>query len=430
MYNNYIFNILSFCSNADVLSTMKIVKIIINIIRTIVPIILILSIAFSFTNAVKSNEDDIFTKTLKNTIPKLVTIVLIFFIPTFVNIILSITLRVPYNECFEKATTEGINSAYYESALSYIDQTKNSLKRSDYQSAKKAFNNIKDDSIKSSLQSEMEKLEEYLELQDNILNLKVKFDRDKYKEYYKKVESIEDENIKEKLLLTLATVKNGAPLNIEPGIHLLTYDGMEYYEIVPPIPTTNMPLLIYLHGDGEFGKGFYNLATSRVSNYFLNGTAFDIEDFLVLMPKGGNQNNWLASGIPEKIIGLINYKLDDYQMDVDRVILTGHSRGAIGAWGIANRYPDLFSALIPVSCNPAGINVSNFANICVRAFNSSHGGDEIYYRNVTANYISQIQSIGGPAEQIVIPDATHSALLNYLLSDDTITWALDQVKQR
>lgn len=52
--------------------------------------------------------------------------------------------------------------------------------------------------------------------------------------------------------------------------------------------------------------------------------------------------------MPEKIKGLIEYAIENYNVDPDKVSLTGFSYGGIGAWLIGKKYPTLFSCVVPV----------------------------------------------------------------------------------
>jgi predicted peptidase len=46
---------------------------------------------------------------------------------------------------------------------------------------------------------------------------------------------------------------------------------------------------------------------------------------------------------------LVDYVVSEYQIDDDRVILTGHSLGSMGAWHFAEQAPNRWAAVIPVS---------------------------------------------------------------------------------
>ena len=82
--------LLNICNNADVLSTMRIVRIVLMIIRIFVPILLIVSLLLTYLKAVKDNDSDALNKANKSVVYKSVAAILVFFIPTFVNLIADI----------------------------------------------------------------------------------------------------------------------------------------------------------------------------------------------------------------------------------------------------------------------------------------------------------------------------------------------------
>ncbi len=190
---------LSICDSPEILSVIRIVKIIINIIMVIAPIILIISLMFSFASAVKSNDDGALVKEFRNSIPKIIATLLIFFVPTIINVILSITLNVPYKQCFSSATPEGINNAYATLAKNELANARNSLKDSDYQRAKRAINKIKDASTKNELNNELNEIKSYIDLINEINALEKNFNSKKYLELRNKIDNIQDETIKDKL---------------------------------------------------------------------------------------------------------------------------------------------------------------------------------------------------------------------------------------
>ena len=78
--------ILNICDNGDVLSVMRIVNITVLIIKIAIPIILILSLSINYLKAVYTSDNDALVKANKQAVNKMIAAILIFFIPTFVNV--------------------------------------------------------------------------------------------------------------------------------------------------------------------------------------------------------------------------------------------------------------------------------------------------------------------------------------------------------
>ena len=121
--------VLNICNNADVLSIMRIVKIVILIIKISVPIILLLSLMIGYLRAVKDHDDDALNKVNKSAVAKIIAALLVFFIPDLVNTIADAVdvNKNSYISCIKLATTESINQALYDTALERVHTARNTL---------------------------------------------------------------------------------------------------------------------------------------------------------------------------------------------------------------------------------------------------------------------------------------------------------------
>ncbi len=197
-------SILSICDNGDVLSVLRIVNIVITIIRIVVPIILILSLMLNYMNAVKDNDSDALAKANRLLVPKILATVLVFLIPTFVNLIVEVVDpgNKTYLSCLNDATEENINAAYRLVVEKYIDATRESLKLTDYQLAENALTKVKNEADKQELSQELDSLKHYIDIRERIYKLASNFKRDEFKKLKEEIEAITDEEMKEKLLET------------------------------------------------------------------------------------------------------------------------------------------------------------------------------------------------------------------------------------
>lgn len=112
--------LLDICTNPDVLKTFLFIKIIIKYIFIFLPIGLIIIIMFDFSKGVVAKSTNDTKKILNIVIKRLIYCALAFFVPTIVNMLMTllndtiINLNVDYNSCFvsEKELEERIS--YYE----------------------------------------------------------------------------------------------------------------------------------------------------------------------------------------------------------------------------------------------------------------------------------------------------------------------------
>lgn len=118
-----------------------------------------------------------------------------------------------------------------------------------------------------------------------------------------------------------------------------------YAEYLPPGygDGTARPLLVFLHGTGENGDG----SETALDRVFKLGVPMLIENddwpedrpFIVLMPQYDNdraQDCLLA----DEVDSFLRFAIDHYDVDENRVYLTGVSCGAIGAWDYLGAHGD------------------------------------------------------------------------------------------
>jgi len=97
------------------------------------------------------------------------------------------------------------------------------------------------------------------------------------------------------------------------------------------------PLLVTLHGHGWYAP--FQGHPARVDN-----------GVLTLAPHGrGSQDYMLLA--EDDVLAAIGDVLRDYWVDLDRIVVEGHSMGGTGSWHLGVHYPDRFAAIAPVCGN-------------------------------------------------------------------------------
>ena len=217
---------------------------------------------------------------------------------------------------------------------------------------------------------------------------------------------------------------------MEPGSYLETYqdeetqDYLDYYLFIPEGASNKMPLVIFLHGDGEVGN------PSLLEDFGLIKAAREIYGekfpFIALSPCT-RVESWISGSIPQTLIGLINDISARLSINTDQIIITGHSRGAIGVWHMISTYGDFFSAAVPVSCGAeTALDMENCVQVPVLAHAGNIGKNENIYREQMFDIVHKIKENGGNAELIVLENKNHTQTSTCAFTEDVFLWMLEQ----
>ena len=144
-------------------------------------------------------------------------------------------------------------------------------------------------------------------------------------------------------------------------------DELEYVLIHGPlyeawIQKKNLPFIMISPQLPMFGKDeeyeyLRNRDTNSIPKRLSIGTPERAEDFLTDYPmKISYEDSALDYELPDKgweeriedVMLILNKVIQEYEVDTNRIYLTGLSYGGYGAWYIASKYPNRFAAIAPV----------------------------------------------------------------------------------
>ena len=145
------------CTNPEILKVILYVKQILNILLFIIPIGLILMLAFDFFKNVIAGKNEEMQKNFKIAIKRLLYLVLIFFVPTIVNFVMKTLneIEVPYSDCVVNADTTYIENRTLELANEALTTAKNSPTVSNIIAAENAIEKIYDKTKKAEMEAEI-----------------------------------------------------------------------------------------------------------------------------------------------------------------------------------------------------------------------------------------------------------------------------------
>ena len=185
-----------------------------------------------------------------------------------------------------------------------------------------------------------------------------------------------------------------------------TSKGAPYSLYVPEdyAPGTALPVIVALVG----GIGTNNANFAAIWAEHSDG------DFIILAPSTGGtkQGIWWNSG-KYNVIAAIEETVSRYNVDTDRIYITGHSNGGIGAWHIAARFPDIFAGLAPNAGHAGGEGLKSLDNAVLENLIHvptlvQHGARDpvIPLKNAEAS-VARMKEFGCDVEMITYPNLSH-----------------------
>ncbi len=121
-----------------------------------------------------------------------------------------------------------------------------------------------------------------------------------------------------------------------------------HYQVFVPFSYTaaqRWPVILFLHGAGERGDdGLLPTQVGLGAAVRQNATRFPA---IIVFPQMPTESLW-AGASAQVAIAALEQVSREFQIDSDRVYLTGLSMGGFGVWYLAYRYPSRFAALVPI----------------------------------------------------------------------------------
>ena len=152
-----------------------------------------------------------------------------------------------------------------------------------------------------------------------------------------KLHNVDSVQIKQILRATLSESSQnsrGLQSNLKLKIKQKKYSYALY---VPDLVSPNMPMIVIMHGMGGSGANTIQAWIDRLG-----------DKFVILCPTYP-MGAWWSQNAENFVLQLINEIQSNYQIDPNRIFLSGLSNGAIGAYMLGMFYPDRFAGIIPIA---------------------------------------------------------------------------------
>ena len=178
------------------------------------------------------------------------------------------------------------------------------------------------------------------------------------------------------------------------------------------------PLILFLHGAGERGDDLEKVKTHGPPKIVQTRKDFP---FIVVSPQCPEGDWWTKK--TEVLINLLDEIVARYDVDTERVYLTGLSMGGYGSWALACDYPDRFAAVVPI-CGGGNRTMSlMLKDVPIWAF---HGAkDSVVPVEESKEIVDAINARGGNAKLTIYPEANHDSWTATYNNQELYDWLLE-----
>lgn len=201
--------------------------------------------------------------------------------------------------------------------------------------------------------------------------------------------------------------------------------GYSYWTLLPDgygKEQGSWPAILFLHGAGERGNDL-----DLIKKYGPPRIAEESRNFplIVIAPQCPRNKVWAN----DQLTALLDEAIDQYEIDRDRIYLTGISMGGAGVWKLASAHPDRFAAIAPIcgySYDPS--QVLSLTKTPVWVF---HGAkDDVVPVVESERIVNMLRQNGGTVKFTVYPDAGHAEAWEIAYSDwNLYDWFLQHTRR-
>ena len=131
--------------------------------------------------------------------------------------------------------------------------------------------------------------------------------------------------------------------------------------------------------------------------------------------------NWVQPKSVQLVLDLLEEIQEKYNVDPDRVLVTGYSLGGVGTWNLAGEYPDRFSAAIVMAGFPPDDVLEMDWQIPLYVIQGRN--DELFPVAETTKIVAQLEEKGVDISYRILERVTHYETHKYVpILRDVVPW--------
>lgn len=200
------------------------------------------------------------------------------------------------------------------------------------------------------------------------------------------------------------------------------------YMLILPVnysrTTQQWPMILFLHGGSGRGQNL-----DLVKSYGPPLIAEEQADFpfVVLAPQCPEGEYWTTKA--DMLAALLADILERYQIDPERVYLTGTSMGGNGTWNMVCQHPEYFAAAAPMAAIPSIPDVWNKRLISMPIWAFHGDQDAICPIKTDAAMINALRAQGASPRFTILPGKGHYIGGEVYKNRDIYDWFLTNTRR-
>lgn len=195
----------------------------------------------------------------------------------------------------------------------------------------------------------------------------------------------------------------------------------QYLQYIPSTynqkPTYKWPLVISLHGIGECGNDLNKVRYVGLPKVVIG------KQFVMLAPQC--TTGWWNTSVLQKFLKQVITK---YNIDTNRICVTGLSMGGFGTWDWSARYPKQFASAVPICGGGTKSLACNLKYVPVWAFHNANDPTVSVWNS--RDMVKAIRACGGTLVKYTEnPTGGHNAWTKAYADTALYSWILKQRKR-
>jgi len=220
--------------------------------------------------------------------------------------------------------------------------------------------------------------------------------------------------------------------------HPPSHEAMDYLLWLPDgygqDPDREWPLIFFLHGAGGGANDSQFVMSYGLPEVLYKGEQPAEFPFIVVAPQAYPDVPWWEGDTLPILDALLDEIVETYQVDPNRIYLTGLSMGGYGSWWLATAFPERFAAMVSVAGSgyrtPSPPDTEIVCQLQDLAVWAIHGARDMISDPMAVKIqVVTLASCGGEVEWTLYPDSGHGETYARAYRDPALyEWLLDHSK--